>query len=139
MITLTQFVDENGHKPVQSHYADSTDDLRVTFDVATDYLLAQHRGDWRRPAAAKLMKGKGFRDYFEIRFKSGRLQQRPIGFFHPDDHTFVLLLWATEKGGKLQPENWRATADNRRKLIESGTVSPHLFDRDTDKHDENAD
>ena len=137
MITLKQFVDEKGVSPVQTHYDDGSVELRTVFDVATEYLIAQSRSGWRRPDAAKLMKGSGFRDYFEIRFKSGKLQQRPIGYFYPDDKTFVLLLWATEKGGSLDPANWKAIADKRRKLIESGTVCPKIFERECDQ-DENA-
>lgn len=137
MITLNQFVDQKGSSPIQEHYDDGTVELRTTFDVATNYLVAQTRGEWRRPNAAKLMLGKGFRDYFEIRFMSGKLQQRPIGYFHPDDKTFVLLLWATEKGGSLDPAKWKAIADKRRGLIESGTVCPKIFRREYDQ-DENA-
>ena len=137
MIALKQFVAENGTEPVQEHYAACTVELRTVFDVATAYLIAQPRAGWRRPQAAKLMKGSGFRDYFEIRFKAGKLEQRPIGFFYPDNDSFVVLLWATEKGGSLDPAKWKAIADKRRKLIEDGTVCPKLFERECDQ-DEDA-
>lgn len=134
MIKLLQFVTESGKLPVQEHYDDANESLQVAFDVSTDYLLLQPRLGWRRDWAAKLSRqGKGYRDFYEIRFKSGGLQQRPIGFFYPDDQTFILLIWATEKGNELKPTDWHSIADKRRKQIESGRCTPQLFKRGSDE------
>jgi len=104
---------------IQEYYNRETDELKAQFDLAVSYLLKQPRKNWKRPKAAKLSKGeKGtFREYFEIRFKANKLQQRPIGYFGPGDKDFTILIWATEKGNKLRPEAWRKKADTARENI----------------------
>jgi hypothetical protein len=119
----------HGRCDVQQTYDSSSFVLRAATDVALDYLAQQSRDSWRRPAAAKLSKGKGFRDYFEIRFYAENIQQRPIGYFYPNDTEFVILLWATEKGGKLYPESWRDVCDRRRNEIESSSAGTVDFVR----------
>lgn len=105
---------------VQSKYDDSTASMKANFMVAVEYLQEQPRDFWTRPKAAKLTRvGKGeFRDYFEIRFKSEGVQQRPIGYFGPSDNQFTILIWAIEKGSNFVPADWRKTADKRRNAIE---------------------
>ena len=94
--------------------------MQAGLDVALEYLKARDRRDWRRPRAAKLAKTQGYRDYFEIRFMADHVQQRPIGYFGPSAGVFTILLWATEKGGKLRPADWYDKAERRRALIERG-------------------
>lgn len=106
---------------VQSKYDDSTASMKANFTAAVEHLQDQPRDFWTRPKAAKLTKaGKGeFRDYFEIRFKSEGVQQRPIGYFGPSENQFTILIWAIEKGGNFVPEEWRKIADKRRKALDS--------------------
>ena len=128
MITLNEYVSESGSRPVRQEYDALSDKVQTTFDVAAQYLLSLPRKDWGRPRVGKLGKEKrGYKNYYEIVHFADRVQHRPIGFFWPDEQTFVLLLWATEKGDKLKPIDWRSIADKRRSAIESGTVCPQLF------------
>lgn len=110
----------SGKNEVQGTYDKGADDLRAGLSVALEYLRMQDRQDWARPKAARLDKNKTFRDYYEIRFKAGNLQQRPIGYFGPGSNDFTILIWATEKGNKLLPPTWFDIAERRRKQIESG-------------------
>lgn len=107
---------------VQECYDAATESMKASFEVAIEYLQAQPRQNWVRPRAAKLQKGKEneFREYFEIRFKCDNVQQRPIGYFGPKENEFTILIWATEKGGKIIPTTWKKTADQRRISIDNG-------------------
>ncbi|MBN9476156.1 MAG: hypothetical protein J0H72_19050 [Burkholderiales bacterium] len=93
-------------------------ELQAAFDVHMEYLCARQREEWRRPKAAKLTRPNGYNDFFEIRFMSDRVQQRPIGYFGPGQNTFTVLLWATEKG-QLLPRDWHGIATRRREEIAS--------------------
>lgn len=122
-------ITSNGRSEVQDLYDASTMTMKANFTVALEFLQDQPREAWTRPSAAKLNKAPkgGFRDYFEIRFKSEGVQQRPIGYFGPKPNQFTVLVWAIEKGGKFVPSNWRSIADTRRKAIESGEASAKEF------------
>jgi hypothetical protein len=117
------YVDHRDRNEVQEVYDDGTAELQAEFEVAMSYLRELGRQEWTRPKAAKLNKCKEFKDFFEIRFKADNLQQRPIGYFGPGKDEFTILIWVTEKGGKLIPETWCSTATNRKKQIENGTAS----------------
>lgn len=111
-----------GHSEVQECYDAASAALQASFLVAVEYLQEQPRQNWVRPKAAKLQKGgkADFKEYFEIRFKCENVQQRPIGYFGPKENQFTILIWATEKGGKIRPTTWKTVADNRRIAIENG-------------------
>lgn len=107
---------------VQEQFDAATPTMQANFIAALEYLADQPRANWTRPKAAKLTKVEksGFRDYFEIRFKAEGVQQRPIGYFGPLENQFTILIWATEKGSKFVPSDWRKTADIRRIAISEG-------------------
>lgn len=129
MITLHEFVSESGRCPVREEHDSRSETVQTNFNVAMAYLVNLPRADWGRPEVGKLGKQKkGYKGYYEIVFFADRVQHRPIGFFWPDEQNFVFLLWATEKGGELKPDDWRKIADKRRVAIESGTVCPQLLD-----------
>lgn len=122
---IHRYTRSDGRSDVQDAYDKGSVELKAGLDVALEYLKARDRSDWRRPKAAKLAKTQGYRDYFEIRFMADKVQQRPIGYFGPKACVFTILLWATEKGGKLQPADWYDKAERRRALIERGTDASH--------------
>ena len=130
MPKIYSHVSATGRNELQNEYNASTLTMQASFTVALDFLHDQPRANWTRPSAAQLTKvGKGeFRDYFEIRFRAESAQQRPIGYFGPKENQFTILIWATEKGGRLVPPNWRSTADLRRKAIEAGEASVKEFE-----------
>ena len=124
----------NGRSDVQAEYDAGSSDLKANLDVALEFLRVRNRRDWTRPKAAKLSKGGGYRDYFEIRFMANHVQQRPIGYFGPGHDVFTILLWATEKGGKLRPSDWHAIADRRRTEITNGSASSIKLEQEEDTH-----
>lgn len=62
----------------------------------------------------------------ELRFKADGVQQRPLGF-HLSNSEFVILLWATEKGGKFVPLSACEKALNRKQEILTGTSKAHAL------------
>lgn len=127
MWNICCYVTTSGKNEVQSTYDDGSYSLQAGFDVALKYLRMQDRQDWRRPKAARLNKNKAFPDYYEIRFKADNVQQRPIGYFGPGSNDFTVLIWANEKGNRLQPTTWFDIAERRRKQIESGECDAISF------------
>jgi hypothetical protein len=126
------YVSNSGRCDVQSTYDKGTEELKAEFDTAIEYLRQRGRDRWTRPHAHKLSKSSEFRDFFEIRFKANRTQQRPIGFFGPADNQFTIVIWATEKG-RLIPEEWFQTANTRRKDILSGDAKTVIFKSEGDE------
>lgn len=123
MRNIKCYVSSKGKNEVQGIYSSGTENLKAELEVALEYLKVRERLEWRRPHAAKLSKCDGFRDFFEIRFFADRLQQRPIGYFGPQQNDFTILLWATEKGGRLDPANWCQKANRRRSEIIDGVAT----------------
>ncbi|MFM0326066.1 hypothetical protein [Caballeronia glebae] len=112
-----------GKREVRKHYERESEEVQAAFDLHWEYLEVRDRSEWVRPNAHKLrpeFKG-GFRDFFEFRFKADNVQQRPLGFFGPDNGVFTLLVFATEKGSKFVPQNaYGMCCDRRETLIEGG-------------------
>lgn len=106
---------------IQQTYNSGTSSLKAGLEVSLSFLKVRSRNEWMRPKASRMNKCKEFPDFFEIRFKADNTQQRPIGFFYPNDDNFIILLWAIEKGNKLNPEDWCKKANDRRKKIIDGT------------------
>ena len=117
MWNIKCYESQSGRNDVQSTYDSGTADLKAGLETALDYLKVRDRQEWRRPHAHKMTKCNEFRDFFEIRFCANNLQQRPIGYFGPGENDFTILIWATEKGNRLNPENWCEKANRRRKEI----------------------
>ncbi|MGD0961737.1 MAG: hypothetical protein ABSB19_18150 [Methylomonas sp.] len=122
-IKIKCYVANSGKNEVQDVYNNGSEELKAGFEVAISYLKEMSRQHWSRPDAHRLNKVKGFKDFYEIRFRADKLQQRPIGFFWPDDNHFTILIWATEKGNKLNPESWHEKCAKRKSDIENGIAS----------------
>ena len=116
------YVTPSGKNEVQKIYDNGSDDLKASFEVRLAYLMVRDRQDWQRPHAHKMSKCSEFRDFFEIRFLADKVQQRPIGYFGPNDNEFTILIWAIEKGNKLDPAGWCEIANRRRKDIINGNA-----------------
>ena len=128
-----------GRRDVRSDYDRASDTLKGAFDAAWEYLEVRPRDQWVRDAATKLRpEGKaGYRDFFEIRFKSENTQQRPIGYFGQDPKHFTLLIWAMEKGSKFVPPDAVDTCEKRRKSIVEGKSTCAVWDEGEEDEDEN--
>lgn len=135
-LKFKSYVSPSGRCDVQAVYDKGSADLKANFEVAISYLKPLSRDKWRRPQAHKLDKQKKFRDFFEIRFQANKVQQRPIGFFGPGINEFTVVMWLTEKGGKLLPLDWFRTANDRREDIISGRASTRNLTLDGDDNNE---
>lgn len=107
----------SGRREVRQYYDDSRIEVQAAFDVAWEYLEVQPREQWQRPKAHRMNKSKLFKDFFEIRLFANQLQHRPIGYFGPVRGKFTLLIWATEKGNRIDPASWDATSKARMDAI----------------------
>jgi hypothetical protein len=128
--TLKVFCEPDGKNRIQDLYS-GCPATQAGLDTAWGYLSDLSRELWANPRvhAAKLDAAKNeFRDYYELRFKVKKVQQRPIGWFGPGADEFTILVWATEKGNKLSPLSWRKTADDRRDKISQGLANAIEFD-----------
>ncbi len=123
MWLLKAFQNQAGKCDTKEAYQRGSDDLQAAFDVQMEFLCTRPRQEWSRPQAAKLRIKKGFRDYFEVRIFADRAQQRPIGYFGPENNDFTFLLWAVEKGDKLYPEAWHSKCDTRRESLHAGSAT----------------
>lgn len=55
----------------------------------------------------------------EVRFKSRKVQQRPLGYFGPQRKDYTFLLPAIEKGGKFIPKDAIKRAKDRKEIVTS--------------------
>lgn len=102
-------------------------DAQAEFDNLLIELAATPRASWGMPDFKPL--GAGI---FELRFKSGGKQYRPLGYDGPDRNQFTILIGAYKKMQRWTPTDARNTAVKRRKEIKDGIrkVRPyaeHLF------------
>lgn len=134
MTIIKCYESSRGKNEVQETYDSGTDALKAGLEVALAYLKVRNRQNWQRPHAAKMSKCEEFRDFFEIRFKANNLQQRPIGYFGPGENDFTILIWATEKGNKLIPEEWCKKANRFRNEIINGTAQAISLKLDGDEN-----
>ncbi len=132
------YVSSSGRCDVQ----ESLDALDVTgqvkFEVELKYLAVALPSEWHEPRARKLGGHKGL---YEIRFKAGQVQQRPIGFFGPGSDEFTILVWATHKQNVYKPAKALDTAAARRKAVLEGaaTTSPLTIDGEEVPADDESD
>jgi hypothetical protein len=59
----------------------------------------------------------------EIRFKSGNVQYRPLGFFGPGAKTFSIHVGSKKKGTIYNPPDAFSVAIKRRKMVERKEAS----------------
>ena len=91
--------------------------VQAHFDSAMSYLVSQPRTAWVRPKATRLS-GNNNRELYEIRFKAGNKQIRPLGYFGPHQGEFTILFCALEKGNEFVPKDACEQAEKRRKKVD---------------------
>lgn len=112
---------------ISEWYEDLELEAQVEFDNLLIELAATPRASWGMSDFKSL--GGGI---FELRFKAGGKQYRPLGYDGPRKHQFTILIGAYKKMKKWTPHEAPKTAIKRRKDVESGMsrVRPygeHLF------------
>ena len=104
-----------GRNDVQSDIDEVNEEVREHLLTRLRYLANTPPIDWHEPQAKKL---KGVENVYEIRFKAGNLQYRPLGYFGPGEGEFTILVWAYKKQGVYTPAQAIDTAGKRRKLLD---------------------
>lgn len=95
-------------------YRRQTPEVRAEFRATLNGLLAQPDiTGWSRPNGFDRLSGRKYRALGKLRFKVRNVQHRPLGFFGPEQRTFTLLVWATERDWKYAPPGIRETALRR--------------------------
>lgn len=111
------YVSATGRSDVQNDIDALDEDVREHFLSRLRYLANTPKIDWHEPQAKKL---KGVEDVYEIRFKAGNIQYRPLGWFGPGERDFTILVWAYKKQNVYTPAEAINTAENRGKLLRKG-------------------
>jgi hypothetical protein len=121
---FSYYVDQSGTGDVKETYDSGSKQLRARFLGRLKTLAGLSREDWHDGYFKNL---SGPCDGLsELRFKSDRVQQRPLGF-HISNTEFVILFWATEKGDKFSPLSACEKALKRKHEILSGTSKAHAI------------
>ncbi len=120
--TLKGFVTDGGRRIVREWCADIDDTVWLAFATLLDYLCGQPRKNWVFPYVRALRGGKkgkkkGCAGLYELRFDSGNVEYRPLGYFKSDTE-FVILIFAEERGGEFDPPNACETAKKRQVIVE---------------------
>ena len=98
--TFRHYVDLNGTSDVKETYDNGTPQLRSKLLSRLRTLANLPLTDWNETYRKSL---KGNCDGLEeIRFKADNVQQRPLGY-RSTASEFIILFWATERGGKFVP------------------------------------
>jgi hypothetical protein len=119
-----KFVDEHGNSDLITWHESLDDKGKAIFSVRMEYLCACNDPiDWSLPHCRPLRNGIS-----EIRFKSRRVQQRPLGYFGPERKEFTFLFPAIEKGGQFIPKNAVERAEDRKRIVEENQERSNEWD-----------
>ena len=97
--------------------------VKKKLNTRLDYMAAIVHWDER---FAKMLSGD-CDGLFEVRFRIGRTQYRPLGCFGPGDQEVTLLIGAKEVNGHFRPLSACTTAQHRKALVMSSRryICPH--------------
>lgn len=96
----------------------------LEFRASLEFLDGQPPTNWTRPYIGKL--GKDCKGLIEIRFDSGNVEYRPIGFYSGKEE-FTIVFFAIEKGSKFEPPTACDIAQRRRNEIEKDKEKSREF------------
>ena len=121
---LFQYVSPNGRRaiedwrkqlPVGSPRADLDTFLKVMVNSAK----------WEPPDIA-FLKGDRYKGITELRWKSGRVPHRILGY-QTGDHEYLMLIGCTHNARKYDPPDAMETARRRREEIQKGAASSNEY------------
>lgn len=112
---IKSFISDRGSDVIEEWLDSFSTDIKVFIETRLNYLKTQPI--WKRPHAAKLT---GSKYIYEIIITYKNVQYRPLGFFNPAAHEFILLIGAIEKGDKFEPRGALEIAEKRRQQLLEG-------------------
>ena len=107
-----------GNNLIEEWYADLPVGAQVDFDVTLKALSIS--SDWR---GMEEFKSLGRQGLCEIRFRSGKIQYRPAGFFGPGEKTFTIYVGCFKKQNIYQPSEAFDLALKRRQKVLRGEAT----------------
>lgn len=112
------FCSSAGNDLIEEWYLNLLPEAQAEFDVTLKTLSITE--DWRELSEFKSLGRDGL---CEIRFKAGKTQYRPAGFFGPGSKCFSIYVGCHKKGGVYNPPDAFALAIKRRGKVLRGEAS----------------
>jgi len=104
-----------GNNLIEEWYDDQDVNVQAAFDATLNNLAGVRM--WHDRTDFKMLHGK-HSGLGEIRFKVGKVQYRPVGFYGDDERgTFILLVGASKKQNVFTPPNAFDLALTRQRLL----------------------
>jgi len=101
-----------GNNLIEAWYWDLPEEAQAEFDVTLKILSIT--ADWRGMSEFKSL---GLGGLCEIRFKAGRIQYRPAGYFGPGAKCFSIYAGCKKKGSIYAPPDAFSLAAERRAKV----------------------
>jgi len=112
------FCSPAGNDLIEEWYLDQLPEVQAEFDVVLKTLSITR--DWRELQEFKHLGRDGLG---EIRFKAGKTQYRPAGFFGPGEKCFSIYVGCSKKNGIYNPPNAFDLAIKRRGKVMRGEAT----------------
>lgn len=107
-----------GNNLIEEWYWDLPDEAQAEFDVVLKVLSITE--DWRGLSEFEVLGREGL---CTIRFRAGKVQYRPAGFFGPGAKCFSIYVGCKKKGGVYTPPDAFDLAMKRRARVLRGEAS----------------
>ena len=107
-----------GNNLIEEWFWDLPEDAQAEFDVTVKTLSITE--DWRGLSEFDNLGREGL---CEIRFKAGKIQYRPAGFFGPGPRCFSIYVGCQKKGKVYDPPDAFGLAIKRRGMVQRGEAS----------------
>jgi hypothetical protein len=107
-----------GNNLIEEWYLGISEEAQAEFDVTLKTLSI--REDWREIWEFESLGRDGL---CEIRFKAGKIQYRPAGFFGPGAKCFSIYVGCYKKGSTYNPPDAFDLAIKRRGKVQRGEAS----------------
>jgi hypothetical protein len=102
-----------GNDLIEEWYWDLAGEAQAEFDVSLKILSIT--AEWRGMSEFKSL---GLEGLCEIRFKAGKIQYRPAGYFGPGAKCFSIYVGCKKKGNVYTPPDaFRLAAERRAKVL----------------------
>ena len=120
------YYSEAGNNLIEKWYSELNEGAQSDFDTTLNNLTGIN--DWHGLKEFKMLHGK-HSGLGEIRFKSGNVQYRAVGFFGPGRGDFTLLVGCEKRQRVFRPADAFDLALRRKRLCGQGrgTLHEHSF------------
>jgi hypothetical protein len=110
------YLDDRGRNVIADWIKDLPEAAQTKLESRLLILRGLERNHWNPQYVKPLV---GYSGVLEIRFRSNRIQYRPLFCFGPGRRELTLLVGAIEKGDEFEPKGAPTTAQSRRGEIQA--------------------